>query len=90
VICTQYRKWFILQKAQIKPVSELRNNFLVIENTVNTGTPLYLTKNGCCAMVVLSFSRLFRFLPTERIEEINNRTWSKIKTLKFLSTFRQE
>ena len=30
----------------IRPVSDLRNKFTDIENTVNTGEPVFLTKNG--------------------------------------------
>lgn len=46
---------------QIKPVSDLRNKFPDIEKIVNTGEPVYLTKNGYGTMVVLSleaYSRL--------------------------------
>lgn len=39
---------------QIRPVSDLRNKFPDIEKMVNTGEPVYLTKNGYGAMVVLS------------------------------------
>lgn len=39
---------------QIKPVSDLRNKFTDIEKIVNQGEPVYLTKNGYGAMVVLS------------------------------------
>lgn len=39
---------------QIKPVSDLRNKFPEIEKIVNEGEPVYLTKNGYGAMVVLS------------------------------------
>lgn len=39
---------------QIRPVSDLRNKFTDIEKIVNTGVPVYLTKNGYGAMVVLS------------------------------------
>ena len=39
---------------QIKPVSDLRNKFLEIEKLVNEVNPVYLTKNGYGAMVVLS------------------------------------
>ena len=39
---------------QIKPVSDLRNKFTEIEKIVNTGQPVYLTKNGYGSMVVLS------------------------------------
>ncbi|WP_337554108.1 type II toxin-antitoxin system Phd/YefM family antitoxin [Massilicoli timonensis] len=39
---------------QIRPVSDLRNKFPEIESIVNIGSPVYLTKNGYGAMVVLS------------------------------------
>ena len=39
---------------QIRPVSDLRNKFTEIETIVNNGNPVYLTKNGYGAMVVLS------------------------------------
>ena len=39
---------------QIKPVSDLRNRFTEIEAIVNSGEPVYLTKNGYGSMVVLS------------------------------------
>lgn len=39
---------------QIKPVSDLQNKLPDIEKIVNTGEPVYLTKNGYGAMVVLS------------------------------------
>ncbi|MDR1271480.1 MAG: type II toxin-antitoxin system Phd/YefM family antitoxin [Clostridiales Family XIII bacterium] len=42
---------------QIKPVSELRNNFPAIEKVVSSGTPVYLTKNGYGSMVVLSLEK---------------------------------
>jgi prevent-host-death family protein len=41
----------------IKPVSELRNNFPSIEKVVNSGSPVYLTKNGYGSMVVLSLEK---------------------------------
>ncbi|MBR4091511.1 MAG: type II toxin-antitoxin system Phd/YefM family antitoxin [Mogibacterium sp.] len=46
---------------QIRPVSDLRNKFTEIEETVKVGNPVYLTKNGYGSMVVLSleaYSRL--------------------------------
>lgn len=46
---------------QIRPVSDLRNKFPDIEKAVGRGEPVYLTKNGYGAMVVLSleaYSRL--------------------------------
>lgn len=39
---------------QIRPVSDLRNKFPEIERIVDEGQPVYLTKNGYGAMVVLS------------------------------------
>lgn len=41
----------------IRPVSDLRNNFKEIEKTVQTGTPIYLTKNGYGTMVVMSLEQ---------------------------------
>ena len=46
---------------QIRPVSDLRNKFPDIEKVVGGGEPVFLTKNGYGAMVVLSleaYSRL--------------------------------
>ena len=45
---------------QIRPVSDLRNKFPDIEKIVNTGEPVYLTKNGYGAMVVLSLEEYSR------------------------------
>jgi prevent-host-death family protein len=42
---------------QIRPVSDLRNKFPEIENAVSGGQPVYLTKNGYGAMVVMSLDR---------------------------------
>jgi prevent-host-death family protein len=42
---------------QIRPVSDLRNKFPEIESTVNTGQPVYLTKNGYGVMVVMSLEK---------------------------------
>jgi prevent-host-death family protein len=41
----------------IRPVSDLRNKFLEIEDTVKKGEPVYLTKNGYGSMVVLSLEQ---------------------------------
>ena len=43
-----------IEMIQIRPVSDLRNKFPEIETLVNSGNPVYLTKNGYGAMVVLS------------------------------------
>ena len=48
---------------EIRPVSDLRNKFTDIESTVNTGQPVFLTKNGYGSMVVMSidaYSRMKR------------------------------
>jgi len=42
---------------QIRPVSDLRNKFPEIERLVDEGQPVYLTKNGQGAMVVLSLKQ---------------------------------
>ncbi len=42
---------------QIRPVSDLRNRFTEIEDTVKKGQPVYLTKNGYGTMVVLSLEQ---------------------------------
>ncbi len=44
----------------IRPVSDLRNKFTDIENTVNTGEPVFLTKNGYGIMVVMSIDAYSR------------------------------
>ena len=50
----------------IRPVSDLRNKFTEIENTVKTGKPVYLTKNGYGTMVVLSIEEYSKL--TDRVE----------------------
>jgi len=42
---------------QIRPVSDLRNKFPEIESAVSNGQPVYLTKNGYGAMVVMSLEK---------------------------------
>lgn len=42
---------------QIRPVSDLRNKFPEIESVVNSGQPVYLTKNGYGTMVVMSLEQ---------------------------------
>ena len=54
---------------QIRPVSDLRNKFPEIETLVNNGNPVYLTKNGYGAMVVLSLEEY----ATVNAEHIANR-----------------
>lgn len=52
---------------QIRPVSDLRNKFTEIENTVKTGAPVYLTKNGYGSMVVMSIEAYSKL--TESVED---------------------
>lgn len=49
---------------QIRPVSDLRNKTIDIENIISEGQPVYLTKDGYGSMVVMSietYSRLMNF-----------------------------
>lgn len=41
----------------IRPISDLRNNFTAIENSVKTGEPVILTKNGYGSMVVMDIDQ---------------------------------
>ena len=41
----------------IRPVSDLRNKYTEIEAAVNDGHPIFLTKNGYGAMVVMSMEQ---------------------------------
>lgn len=43
--------------SDIRSVSDLRNKFTEIENAVQGENPVYLTKNGYGAMVVLSIEK---------------------------------
>ncbi len=52
---------------QIRPVSDLRNKFPEIENIVNDGQPVYLTKNGYGTMVVMSLEQYSAL--TDNVEE---------------------
>lgn len=52
---------------QIRPVSDLRNRFTDIEDTVKSGEPVYLTKNGYGVMVVMSIEAYSRL--TESIDD---------------------
>lgn len=51
---------------QIRPVSDLRNRFPEIESIVKEGKPVYLTKNGYGAMVVMSIEQYTAL--TENVE----------------------
>lgn len=52
---------------QIRPVSDLRNKFTDIEKAVGMGEPVFLTKNGYGAMVVMSLESYDKLTdPVER------------------------
>ncbi len=56
---------------QIRPVSDLRNKFTDIESIVQTGDPVYLTKNGYGTMVVMSIEAYSRLTePEEYIMDV--------------------
>ena len=59
---------FKMSTIQIRPVSDLRNNFTDIEKIVQGGNPVYLTKNGYGTMVVMSIDSYSELInPEERI-----------------------
>ena len=51
----------------IRPISDLRNKFTDIENIVNGGETVFLTKNGYGSMVVMSIEAYSRM--TQNIEQ---------------------
>ena len=53
---------------QIRPVSDLRNKFPEIENLVNEGKPVFLTKNGYGSMVVLSLEEYSKLTDGDNVE----------------------
>ena len=74
---------------QIRPVSDLRNKFPDIERIVNTGEPVYLTKNGYGAMVVLSLDMYSKLTDgveaaldeADRMAEVDSRRMSHEEVL---------
>ena len=58
---------------QIRPVSDLRNKFPDIEKIVNAGEPVYLTKSGYGAMVVLSLEEYSKL--TDGVETALDMDW---------------
>lgn len=65
---------------QIRPVSDLRNKFTDIENTVKSGAPVYLTKNGYGTMVVLSIEAYSELIEnTEDALDVADRQASETK-----------
>lgn len=56
---------------QIRPISDLRNNFTEISRIVHEGKePVFLTKNGYSDMVVVSIEQYEAFRTTKRNEII--------------------
>ena len=54
---------------QIKPVSDLQNDFNSIENSVlNEGETIYLTKNGYGSMVMMSLNEFSKL--TEKPKDV--------------------
>ena len=51
---------------QIRPVSDLRNNFTELEKEVKNGQPIFLTKNGYGTMVLLSIEEYSKL--TDQVE----------------------
>jgi len=62
---------------QIRPISDLRNKFTDIEKIVQTGDPVFLTKNGYATMVVLSIEAYSKLTePEEHIMDIADKAAS--------------
>ncbi len=69
----------------IRPVSDLRNNFTEIESIVKKGEPVYLTKNGYGSMVVLSLEQYaaltdeieLRLDEADRVAEIDSARYTE-------------
>ena len=53
---------------EIRPISDLRNKFTDIERVVQTGAPVYLTKNGYGSMVVMSLESYSRLTDPVELE----------------------
>ena len=52
----------------IRPVSDLRNKFSEIEETVKRGQPVYLTKNGYGDLVLMSMETYEDMFETARTD----------------------
>ena len=64
---------------QIRPISDLRNKFNEIENIVNDGEPVYLTKNGYGSMVVMSLELFSELTGGKDLPDGANRKGAKAK-----------
>lgn len=47
---------------EIRPISDLRNRYSEIEVIVQSGVPVYLTKNGYGTMVVVSLDEYIKLV----------------------------
>lgn len=53
----------------IRPATDLKDNFSEIENTVQRGNPVFLTENGYGTMVVLSLEQYSSLMLTSGFTE---------------------
>ena len=77
---------------QIRPVSDLRNKFPEIEMLVNEGQPVYLTKNGYGAMVVLSLEEYASLVDNVemKLDEADKMAETKEERLSHEDVFRND
>ena len=75
----------------IRPISDLRNKFSDIENAVNDGNPVFLTKNGYCAMVVMSIETYSRMCKNaeQALDEADEYTASNTERMTHKDVFRK-
>ena len=75
----------------IRPVSELRNNFTDIESAVKSGHPVYLTKNGYGSMVVMSIEQYSALTDDveRKLDEADNFASSSNERLSHEDVFRK-
>ena len=74
---------------QIRPVSDLRNKFPEIETIVNNGNPVYLTKNGYGAMVVLSLEEYASLTDNMKLDEADRQAAVTDERLSHESVFKK-
>lgn len=55
---------------QIRPITDLRNKLPEIEQTIKSGQPIYLTKNGYGSMVVMSLETYSELIEENEEEDI--------------------
>lgn len=77
---------------QIRPVSDLRNNYPQIEKLVKENETVYLTKNGYGSMVILSLEKYEKLLENKdyidsKLLEAENELKNNPKGLTFNEVF---